>query len=117
MCLLQSDRQIVTLSPEIVVCITAIVPQLFAASQTLTLAETFTIANASTDIERTCVVTLEHEGITAYGEGAPVDYWGESTDGLVAALEADGARLLGDDLWAAESIAERLRDWRGPMFR
>ena len=56
--------------------------------QTLRLAETFTIANSSVDVERSCVVTLEHDGTTAYGEGAPVDYWGESVEGMLSAIEA-----------------------------
>jgi L-alanine-DL-glutamate epimerase-like enolase superfamily enzyme len=91
------------------------VPHLSVTTQVLELAETFTIANASSDEERTCVVTLEHEGIVAYGEGAPVDYWGESAETMQEALEADGARLLGDDLWALDRIAARLRDWPGPQ--
>jgi L-alanine-DL-glutamate epimerase-like enolase superfamily enzyme len=86
-----------------------------AREETLRLAETFTIANSSVDVEHVCVLTLEHEGVTAYGEGAPVDYWGESAGGIVAALEADGPALLGDDPWALERIAARLRDWDGPQ--
>jgi L-alanine-DL-glutamate epimerase-like enolase superfamily enzyme len=91
------------------------VPHLSVTTQVLELAETFTIANASSDEERTCVVTFEHEGIVAYGEGAPVDYWGESAETIREALEADGAHLLGDDLWAVERIATRLREWAGPQ--
>jgi len=83
--------------------------------QTLRLAETFTIANSSVDVERSCVVTLEHDGTTAYGEGAPVDYWGESVEGMLSAIEADGPSLVGDDPWALERIDARLRAWDGPQ--
>lgn len=44
--------------------------------QTLHLANTFTIARSSVDTEEVVVVRLEHGGITAFGEGAPVSYWG-----------------------------------------
>jgi len=88
---------------------------LAAREETLRLAETFTIANSSVDVERVCILELEHDGVIAYGEGAPVDYWGESAAGIVAALEADGRALLGDDPWALERIAGRLRAWDGPQ--
>lgn len=85
------------------------------AEQELRLTETFTIANSSADVEHVAVVTLEHEGITAFGEGAPVDYWGESVESMAAAIEADAASLLGADPWALERISARLRDWDGPQ--
>lgn len=88
---------------------------LSATIQTLELAETFTIANASSDEERTCVLRLEDRDVVAYGEGAPVDYWGESAESICEAIEADGLSLLGDDLWAVERIAARLREWPGPQ--
>lgn len=72
-------------------------PQLRVATQVLELAETFTIANASSDEERVCLVTLEHEGVTAQGEGAPVDYWGGSAEMMREALEEEGVRLLGNE--------------------
>jgi L-alanine-DL-glutamate epimerase-like enolase superfamily enzyme len=89
--------------------------QISAEMQTLHLAHTFTIARSSVDTEHVGVVRLEHDGITAYGEGAPVDYWGESTTQLVEAVEADAARLLGPDLLALDGIGERLRAWDGPQ--
>ena len=89
--------------------------QIAAREETLRLAETFTIANSSVDVEHVCVLTIEHDGVTAFGEGAPVEYWDESAGGISAALEADGLALLGDDLWAIERIAARLRAWDGPQ--
>ncbi len=44
-----------------------------------------------------------------------MDYWGESAEGIAAALEADGASLLGDDLFAAEAILARVAAWDGPQ--
>src|SRR5919197_1494948 len=86
-----------------------------AAVTTLALRETFTIATGSADTEDVAVVTLEHDGVVAYGEGAPVDYWGESAGAIAAAVEADGPALLGDDLFAVQRIAERLVAWDGPQ--
>jgi L-Ala-D/L-Glu epimerase len=82
--------------------------------QRLRLAETFTIASSSVDFEDVCVVTLEHDGVTAYGEGAAVENLGESVDAMVAAIASDAAALLGDDPLALERISRRLVDWNGP---
>lgn len=83
--------------------------------QQLRLAETFTTARSSVDTEQVAVVTLQHDGITAYGEGAPVDFLGESVDTLVAAIAADATALLGDEPLALERISRRLADWDGPQ--
>jgi L-alanine-DL-glutamate epimerase-like enolase superfamily enzyme len=89
--------------------------KLSARVETLALRETFTIASGSKDTEEVAVVRLEHEGVEAVGEGAPVAYWGESAAAIVAAIEADGAGLLGPDLFAGAAIAERLAGWDGPQ--
>jgi L-alanine-DL-glutamate epimerase-like enolase superfamily enzyme len=89
--------------------------QLTADTHTLALRETFRIARGSADEETVVAVTLEHDGVTARGEGAPVDYWGETPDTMVQAIEADGPGLLGDDLFALEAIGARLRAWDGPQ--
>lgn len=83
--------------------------------ETLQLAETFTIARSSVDTQDVVVAALEHDGITAYGEGAPVRYWGESVESMTEALEHDGDALLGRDLRDIESVARRLREWDGPQ--
>ena len=44
-----------------------------------------------------------------------MDYWGETAAGIVAALEADGLALLGDDLFAGEAILARVSAWDGPQ--
>jgi L-alanine-DL-glutamate epimerase-like enolase superfamily enzyme len=86
-----------------------------AETHVLALRETFQIARGSADEETVVAVELEHDGVVARGEGAPVDYWGESAKGIAAALEADGAALLGDDLFALERISLRLAAWDGPQ--
>jgi L-alanine-DL-glutamate epimerase-like enolase superfamily enzyme len=86
-----------------------------ATQTTLALRETFTIATGSVDTDDVSVVTLEHDGITAIGEGAPVDYWGESAASVTEAVNAEGAELLGDDLLAVERVTARLAAWDGPQ--
>jgi L-alanine-DL-glutamate epimerase-like enolase superfamily enzyme len=87
--------------------------QTTARTATLALAETFTIARGSSDSEDVVLVSLEHDGITAYGEGAPVDYWGETADSMAAFVEDEGARALRDDPFDLEGIGARLAEIPG----
>jgi L-alanine-DL-glutamate epimerase-like enolase superfamily enzyme len=89
--------------------------ELFATTQVLTLRETFQIARGAADEETVVVAELRHDGVVARGEGAPVDYWGETPEGIAAALEAEGLDLLGDDLFAGEAILRRVAAWDGPQ--
>ena len=89
--------------------------ELFATTQVLTLRETFQIARGAADEETVVVAELRHDGVVARGEGAPVDYWGETPEGIAAALEAEGLELLGDDLFAGEAILRRVAAWDGPQ--
>ncbi len=86
-----------------------------ADTHTLALRETFRIASGAADEETVVAVTLEHDGVIAHGEGAPVDYWGETPETLVAAIEAEGAERLGDDLFGLEAVSRRLQAWDGPQ--
>ncbi len=86
-----------------------------ATTQVLKLRETFQIARGAADEETVVVAEFELDGVVARGEGAPVDYWGETPAGMVEALEADGAALLGDDLFAGEAILARVAAWDGPQ--
>jgi L-alanine-DL-glutamate epimerase-like enolase superfamily enzyme len=79
-----------------------------ASKATLALAETFTIARSSTDFEEVVHVQVDHAGITGRGEGAPVDYWGETADSMLAFVEEHGAAVIGDDPFALEAIGRRL---------
>ena len=89
--------------------------QLTCRPQTLHLRDTFTIARSSVDAEDVLVVRLEHDGVTAHGEGAPVSYWGESVASMAEAVQADGPALLAGDLRDLEGLAQRLRTWDGPQ--
>jgi L-alanine-DL-glutamate epimerase-like enolase superfamily enzyme len=89
--------------------------KLEAGLTTLALRETFTIATGSADTEVVVAVTLEHDGVIAHGEGAPVDYWGETAHSVAEAIDAEGVALLGEDLFAIERIAARLAAWDGPQ--
>jgi L-alanine-DL-glutamate epimerase-like enolase superfamily enzyme len=73
----------------------------------LELAETFIIARDAADYADVVQVTLRHEGVSAYGEAAPAERYGESAESARAFVE-DHAGLLGDDPFALEEIGERL---------
>src|SRR4051794_35377458 len=82
--------------------------QLRVRTVSLTLAETFTIARQSRDMEEVVHVEIEHDGIVGYGEGSPVDYWGETPESLSTFLEDEAPTLIGGDLFAHEYIGRRL---------
>jgi L-alanine-DL-glutamate epimerase-like enolase superfamily enzyme len=83
-----------------------------ATTNVLALRETFQIARGAADEETVVAVEFERDGVAAHGEGAPVDYWGETPAGMVEALEAEGDAVIGDDPFAA---VERVRGWDGPQ--
>ena len=60
-----------------------------ASVQTLALPlrHTFRIARSATDVAETMLLTIEHEGIVARGEGHPTTYYGESVAEVRRALE------------------------------
>jgi L-Ala-D/L-Glu epimerase len=82
--------------------------ELSARKVHLQLAETFTIARHSRDVEEVVHVQLEHDGVVGYGEGAPVDYWGETPESMLAFLSEEAPALIGDDPFALEEIGRRL---------
>jgi L-alanine-DL-glutamate epimerase-like enolase superfamily enzyme len=86
-----------------------------ATTHVLALRETFQIARGTADEETVVAVELERDGVIARGEGAPVDYWGESAEGVRDALEADGAGLLEGDLFELERVSRRIGAWDGPQ--
>ena len=89
---------------------------LAASAHVLTLRETFQIARGAADEETVVARELERDGIVAHGEGAPVDYWGETPDGHRRARSRPTAlALLGDDLFAGEAILARVAAWDGPQ--
>lgn len=76
---------------------------------TLHLTRTFSISGSSRDDEPVLTVELEHDGLVAHGEGAPVDYWGETPESMLAFVGSDEVRrALGEDPFALEEIGARL---------
>ena len=88
---------------------------LSASTHVLALRETFQIARGAANEESVVSVEIERDGVAARGEGAPVDYWGESADGIRDALEAEGEALLNGDLFELERVSERIARWDGPQ--
>ena len=73
----------------------------------LHLAETFVISRDATDTSDVVHVTITHEGVTGYGEAAPIDRYDESPKSTRAFL-LEHAELVGNDPFALEDIGERL---------
>ena len=73
----------------------------------LELAETFVISRETTDVADVVHVAVAHEGVTGYGEAAPVDRYDESARSAKRFVEEHGG-LLGADPFALEDIGERL---------
>jgi len=53
----------------------------------LKLRHTFTISRASSDVDPCVIVTLEHDGITGYGEAAPSPRYGETMQTVATFLK------------------------------
>jgi L-Ala-D/L-Glu epimerase len=73
----------------------------------LQLAETFVIAREATDYADVVHVSLTHEGVTGFGEAAPIERYGESVQTAIEFVDEHG-RIVGDDPFALEDIGERL---------
>jgi L-Ala-D/L-Glu epimerase len=86
--------------------------QVTARIATLELAETFVIARDATDTAEVVHVEIEHDGVSGFGEGAPIDRYGESAESALAYVE-EHADLLGGDPFALDEIESRLepREW------
>src|SRR5687767_11851741 len=81
--------------------------QVTARIATLELAETFTIARSSQGSADVVWVELEHDGVTGYGEAAPIDRYDETAESALAYVD-ETADALGDDPFALEEIMARL---------
>lgn len=71
----------------------------------LPLAETFVIARERQDSAAVVELELHHDGVTGYGEAAPIDRYEETTSSALAWLEQID---LGDDPWALDELAAGL---------
>jgi L-Ala-D/L-Glu epimerase len=81
--------------------------RLSARIEALPLAEPFVIARETTEVAEVVWLELEHEGVTGYGEAAPIDHYDESPQSALAYLE-ESADSLGDDPFALEEVMARL---------
>jgi L-Ala-D/L-Glu epimerase / N-acetyl-D-glutamate racemase len=81
--------------------------ELTARVATLRLAETFVIAREASDEADVVQVELRHDGVSGFGEAAPIERYDESAASALAYVE-EHASLLGDDPFALEEIERRL---------
>ena len=78
----------------------------------LQLAETFVISRESTDYADVVHVSVIHDGVTGYGEAAPVERYDESAESALRFVDQYGG-LVGDDPFALEDVGERLASIAG----
>jgi L-Ala-D/L-Glu epimerase len=83
-----------------------------AETARLELAETFVIARDATDVAEVVQVEISHDGVSGFGEAAPIERYSESAESALAYVE-EYAEALGDDPFALEEIESRLepREW------
>ena len=74
---------------------------LVATPLDLPLVHRFTIARSSDDVARTVLVRLQWNGVEALGESSPSARYGETVDGVIAALDA---HALGNDPYALDML-------------
>jgi L-Ala-D/L-Glu epimerase len=82
--------------------------ELEARIATLRMAETFVISRGAADQAEVVYVEVRHEGVSGFGEAAPIERYEESAASALAFAQEAG-ELLGDDPFAFEAIEARLR--------
>jgi L-alanine-DL-glutamate epimerase-like enolase superfamily enzyme len=78
------------------------------------MAETFVISRGAQDEAEVVFVEIRHDGVSGYGEAAPIERYDESAASALAFLQEAG-ELLGDDPFALEAIEARLRERPGEL--
>ena len=86
--------------------------ELEARIATVRMAETFVISRGAADEAEVVVVEIRHDGVSGFGEAAPIERYEESAS-TAHAFAQDAAELLGDDPFAFEEIESRLRERPG----
>ena len=81
--------------------------ELSARIVALELAEPLTISRGSQGTAELVEVEIRHEGVSGYGEAAPVDRYDESAESAFAYAEGVSGDL-GDDPFALEEVMQRL---------
>jgi L-alanine-DL-glutamate epimerase-like enolase superfamily enzyme len=86
--------------------------EISARTATLELPETFVISRESADTAEVVQVEIRHDGLSGFGEGAPIDRYGETAESALAYIE-EHTDVLGDDPFALDEIESRLapRQW------
>ena len=79
----------------------------------LQLKHTFRIARGASDIEPIVLVELEHDGIVGYGEAAPSERYGESTDSVAAFLASAKLEQFSDPFCLEDILAALDRQAEG----
>jgi L-alanine-DL-glutamate epimerase-like enolase superfamily enzyme len=79
--------------------------ELRAEIATLTLAQTFVISRESQDEAEVVQVEVTHDGVSGFGEAAPIERYDESAASAKAWLDAVDP---GDDPWALDELHDRL---------
>src|SRR5918994_2448867 len=89
--------------------------EMTARIATLELAETFVISRESADTADVVHVEIRHDGISGFGEAAPIDRYTESAESALAFVE-EHAEALGEDPFALDVIESRLAppEWAAP---
>jgi L-alanine-DL-glutamate epimerase-like enolase superfamily enzyme len=88
--------------------------ELEARIATLRMAETFVISRGAQDEAEVVYVEIRHDGVSGYGEAAPIERYDESAASALAFVQEAG-ELLGDDPFALEAIEARLRERPGEL--
>jgi L-Ala-D/L-Glu epimerase / N-acetyl-D-glutamate racemase len=81
--------------------------ELSARIVSLELAEPLTISRGSQDTAELVQVEIRHEGVSGYGEAAPIERYDESPESALAYAESISGDI-GDDPFALEEVMERL---------
>jgi L-alanine-DL-glutamate epimerase-like enolase superfamily enzyme len=81
--------------------------ELAARIVTLDLAQTFVISRESQDTAEVVQVEVTHDGVSGFGEGAPIERYEESAESALQYIE-DAADAIGDDPFALDEIHARL---------
>jgi L-alanine-DL-glutamate epimerase-like enolase superfamily enzyme len=74
----------------------------------LPLRHTFTIAHGSTSVQKNLLVELEDQGVTGYGEGASLAYYGITVANMREALEGARSRIEIETLGDPTALWDRL---------
>jgi L-Ala-D/L-Glu epimerase len=75
--------------------------ELTARKATLHLTETFVISRGADDQAEVVQVEIRHDGVSGFGEAAPIEHYGESAESALSWL---GGVALGDDPFALDEL-------------